>query len=223
MNAVRVDSCAAASRSGDVSVEWACRLPLIAVSALVLALAGGGSSAAGAEPRASAAAAPVVGCPELKPSRLRSPQRFVAGLSGAWVPEEARNCLYMIPSRMSQPVPVYRITLGQRLRGPVWSPTRPQLAVAHCRGRGFEVALLDTNGQMLRRFIGRDAAFFRDGRMLLRQGDQLWLVGEGKRRRLVGRDQLQRAAGFPITALSPMAGITASRPRSRCGNKATIW
>lgn len=46
---------------------------------------------------------------------------------------------------------------------------------------------------------GRDAALlFRDGRLLLRQADQLWLVS-GKTKLLVGRDRLQRTAGFPIT------------------------
>jgi hypothetical protein len=115
------------------------------------------------------------------------PKWFLAGLVGAWVPQEARHCLYIIPSRMSRPAPIYLIAPGRALRGPVWSPTRPELAVAHRRGRGFEVALLDTNGQVLRRFSGRDAVFFRDGRLLLRQADQLWLVSDGRKKLLVER------------------------------------
>src|SRR5688572_25085836 len=115
-------------------------------------------------------------CPELRP-RLRAPERFVTGLPGAWIPLEARHCLYMIPARITRPVPIFRITPGRRLRGPVWSPTEPQLAIAFRRGNGFEVAVVGTAGERVRRFLGRDATFFRDGRMLLRRADQLWVAG----------------------------------------------
>lgn len=203
-----------------MAVEWACRLPAILVGVLVLALAVG-SNAAGAPPRAAATvsvSATRISCPELK-GRLRSPQRFLAGLVGAWVPEEARHCLYILPSRISRPAPIYRIAPGNALRGPVWSPTRPELAVAHRRGPGFEVALLDTNGRMLRRFNGRDAAFFRDGRMLLRQADQLWLVSKGKKKRLVRRDRLQQTAGFPITGYN----LSSTDGYGRAGVLITAW
>ena len=204
-----------------MTVARACRLAAISASVLVLALAAAGSNAA-APPRASAAVsvtpATSVSCPGLKPL-LRSPQRFLAGLAGAWVPYEARNCLYVVASRMSQPVPIFQIPLGQHLRGPVWSPTRPELAVAYRQGRSFEVALLDTNGDTLRRFSGRDAAFFRDGRMLLRWADQLWLVSEGTKRRLVGRDQLQRAAGFPIGGYD----LSATDGYGRAGVLISVW
>lgn len=207
---------------GNVSVERACRLPAMLASVLVLALTVAGSNAAGGPPRAAVAVpgnAPTsIGCPELK-GRLRSPQRFLAGLVGAWVPEEARHCLYILPSRMSRPAPIYRIAPGHALRGPVWSPTRPEIAVVHRRGRGFEVALLDTNGRMLRRFSGRDAAFFRDGRMLLRQADQLWLVSEGTKKLLVGRSRLQRTAGFPITGYN----LSSTDGYGRAGVLITAW
>jgi hypothetical protein len=192
------------------------------MTVLVLALAVAGSNAVGAPPLASAAvsvAAPTsIDCPELK-GRLRSPERFLAGLVGSLVPVEARHCLYMIPSRMSRPAPIYRIAPGAALRGPVWSPTRPELAVAHRVGRGFEVALLDTNGRMLRRFSGRDAAFFRDGRMLLRQRDQLWLVSDGRKKLLVGRDELQRAAGFPVTGYD----LSSTDGYGRAGVIVSVW
>lgn len=120
---------------------------------------------------------------------------------------------------MSRPIPIYRIAPGHVLRGPVWSPTRPELAVAHRDAGGFEVAVLDTNGQRLQRFSGRDAAFFRDGRMLLRQADQLWLVSDGSKKRLVKRAELQQAAGFPLTGfdLSSIDGY------GRAGVIVTAW
>lgn len=116
-------------------------------------------------------------------------------------------------------MPTFRITPGHALRGPVWSPTRPELAVSHRERRGFEVALLDTDGQMLRRFSGRDAAFFRDGRMLLRHADRLWLVSEGKKKLLVGHDQLQRAAGFPIAGYD----LSATDGYGRAGVILSAW
>jgi uncharacterized protein YjhX (UPF0386 family) len=177
------------------------------------ARAAGTSSAA----RSAAVEETAIGCPELTP-RLRSPARFLNGLVGAWVPEEARHCLYIISARMSRPAAIYRIDAGRTLRGPVWSPTRPELVVAHRRGRGFQVALLDTDGSVLRRLSGRDAAFFRDGRMLLRQLDRLWLVGKRKQI-LAGRAALERAAGFRITGydLSSVDGY------GRSGVVVTVW
>lgn len=166
----------------------------------------------------SAPGARVEGCPDLSASRLRSPERFVKGLAGAWVPVEAHHCLYMVPTRMSAPTPIFRSPLGGALRGPVWSPTRPELAVAHRAGTGFEVALLDTNGRLLRRFLGRDATFFRDGRMLVRRGDSLRLVGGG-RKLTIPHTRLERAAGFPVTGFD----LSATDGYGRAGVLVAVW
>lgn len=100
---------------------------------------------------------------------------------------------------MTGPSPVFRVAAGRRLRGPVWSPTTPELAVAYRTSHGFQVALLDTDGRPLRRFVGRDATFFRDGRLVVRRRNDLWIVDNGRTaRRLVPRRKIERAAGFPI-------------------------
>ena len=80
------------------------------------------------------------GCPDLEP-RIRAPSRFVEGLAGAWVPMEARDCLYIVGARMTRPSPVFRAPAGRRMRGPVWSPTKPEVAVAYRTVRSFEVAV----------------------------------------------------------------------------------
>lgn len=158
-------------------------------------------------------------CPDLRP-RLRSPQPFVAGLAGAWVPLEARHCLYIVPAHMSRPAPIFRISSGRRLRGPVWSPTKPELAIAFRRGTGFEVAVVGTAGEPRRRFLGRDATFFRDGRMLLRRRDQLRLVaGNVTTTLLAAGGRLRRAAGFPVTGYD----LSGTDGYGRAGAIVVVW
>ncbi len=158
------------------------------------------------------------GCPELEP-RIRTPSRFVDGLAGAWIPLEARDCLYVVPARMARPSPVFRFARDRRLRGPVWSPTRPELAVAYRTARSFEVALLDTDGRRLRRFLGRDATFFRDGRLVIRRLDELWVVDDRRPRRLAPRARLERAAGFRFTG----SELSSTDGYGRAGVILSVW
>jgi hypothetical protein len=159
------------------------------------------------------------GCPQLEP-RIRTPARFVEGLAGAWVPMEARDCLYVVAARMTRPVPVFRSPAGRRLHGPVWSPTRPEVAVAYRRARSFEVAVLDTHGRPLRRLLGRDATYLRDGRLVLGRSDGLWIVdGRLTPRRLVERRRLERAAGFSIVG----SDLSVTDGYGRAGVIVSVW
>lgn len=180
-------------------------MPLILVAILAL--------------RPAAPADGQVGCPQLEP-RLRTPSRFVEGLAGAWVPQEARNCLYVIPSRMARPSPVFRVAAGRRLRGPVWSPTEPEFAVAFRTVRSFEVSVLGTDGGGLGRFLGRDATYFRDGRLVIRRRDDLWIV-DGRRttRRLVDHREIERVAGFPILG----SDLSGTDGYGRAGVILSVW
>lgn len=136
------------------------------------------------------------------------------------MPLEARHCLYIVPAHMSRPAPIFRISSGRRLRGPVWSPTKPELAIAFRRGTGFEVAVVGTAGEPLRRFLGRDATFFRDGRMLLRRRDQLRLVaGNVTTTLLVAGGRLRRAAGFPVTGYD----LSGTDGYGRAGAIVVVW
>lgn len=159
------------------------------------------------------------GCPDLEP-RIRAPSRFVEGLAGAWVPMEARDCLYIVGARMTRPSPVFRAPAGRRMRGPVWSPTKPEVAVAYRTVRSFEVAVLDTDGRPLRRLLGRDATYLRDGRLVLRRSDGLWIVDDRLTpRRLVERRRLERAAGFSIVG----SDLGATDGYGRAGAIVSVW
>jgi hypothetical protein len=120
---------------------------------------------------------------------------------------------------MSRPSPVFAVAPGRRLRGPVWSPTRPELAVAYRTSRSFEVAVLDTDGRRLRRHLGRDAAFLRDGRLIVRRRHELWIVDARRSRRLVGRRRLELAAGFPILA----SDLSGTDGHGRAGVVLSVW
>jgi hypothetical protein len=105
------------------------------------------------------------------------------------------------------------------LRGPVWSPTKPELVVSYRRARSFEVALFDTNGRRLRRFFGSDATFLHDGRLILRRRDELWIVDGRRTIRIASRDRLETASGFEIIG----SDLSATDGYGRAGVVLSVW
>ncbi len=103
-------------------------------------------------------------CPKLRPARLRTPSRFFpADRVGAWVPVEARHCLYLARAGTDVPVAIFRTPEGSRLRGPVWSPSGTEIGVAYRSGRGFTVAVVDPDGKVRGTYLGQDLGYMREG------------------------------------------------------------
>ena len=92
-------------------------------------------------------------CPQLG-SRLRSPRRFVAGLVGAWVPLEARGCLYVIPSQHPSNPFSHEHCLAR------WTARRGY-RVTLCRNPHFDRILWHPDG---------GTALLNDGRIVARDG-----------------------------------------------------
>jgi hypothetical protein len=91
--------------------------------------------------------------------------------------------------------------------------------VAYRAARGFEVSLLDTDGSLIRRILGRDAAFLRDGRLVVRRRNDLWIVDDGRTRRLVPRRRLERAADFRIVG----SDLSGTDGYGRAGVILSVW
>ena len=142
-------------------------------------------------------------CPKLRPARLRTPSRFFpADRVGAWVPVEARHCLYLVRAGTDVPVAIFRTPEGSRLRGPVWSPSGAEMGLAYRSGRGFTVAVVDPAGRVRRTYLGRDLGYMGDGRLVIGRRDRLLIVGSnGSPRPLAERSALETAAGFEIASL----------------------
>jgi len=160
-------------------------------------------------------------CPALTPPRLRIPARFFPlERAGAWVPTEARDCLYLINPGSSRLVAIFRAPNDARIRGPVWSPDGQRLAIAYKSGSGFKAVVLSRHGRIQRAYLGRDVSFLRDGRAIIGRADRLLLAdGPGAPRPLVDRVGLEAAAGFKINAFQIFSISGYGRP----GLAITAW
>jgi len=184
---------------GRASTVSLATLAVIAVAASALA------ATAPNPPRESAAEAaagpPPSACPLLRPARLRTPARFFPReRAGAWIPVDARDCLYLVAPWSGIPRAIFRAPGARRLRGPVWSPDGRELAVSY-GNQGATVAVLTRDGRIGKTYLGRDVAFMPDGRLLIGRGDRLMVVAGSRLRPLASRAQLAAAAGFEVTSL----------------------
>ncbi len=122
------------------------------------------------------------------------------------MPFEARHCLYLVPAGSVTPRPIFHSSGGRALRGPVWAPNGRSIAVAAKVGAGFQVLQLSPTGRIVRRLVGRDFAFTREGALVFQRGDRLLVLEGGRIRRLASKAELAAAAGFPASFWGGLRG-----------------
>lgn len=110
--------------------------------------------------------------------------------------DRAPGCVYLIRAGVL-PTAIWRAPERRRLRGPVWAPDGRSFAVAQKVAGAFYIYRVNRAGRLLTRTLGRDFAFFADGRLVVLRGRHLWLETLGNRyERLASERELARAAGF---------------------------
>jgi hypothetical protein len=139
-----------------------------ALIAALLSLAGASAATTEGPRRAT------VVCPRLKALPARAPHRFFpqtsVGLTAQRTAAGASyGCVYVIPPRSLKKVPVWQSPTQERMRGPTWSPHGQSFAVAQRVDGVFYVFRVDLAGRITLKTLGKDFAFLRDGRMVVRR------------------------------------------------------
>jgi len=183
------------------SDTWSGRCFASAVTAAWLAIPAGLGITSTAAPTNLVGATSVL-CPQLEPLRSRAPRHFfpnmLTGLTTQLTPAGlSYGCVYIVPPRKLIKVPVWRPPTRGRMRGPSWAPDGRSFAVAQNVGGAFYVFRVTRDGRVTLRAPGRDFAFLRDGRLVIRRSHWIFIEEtKGRFSRLASEKRLQRAAGF---------------------------
>jgi hypothetical protein len=192
------------------------RVPVIGfanglLAALLAVAAASSATSAPAAPRRAALL-----CPHLEALPARVPRQFFPQtLSGLTTQRTSAGlpygCVYVIPPRRLEKVPVWRSPTQRRMRGPIWSPNGESFAVAQRIDGVFYVFKVDLAGRVTLRTLGRDFAFLRDGRLVIRRSHSIFMEGtNGEFRPLASESALERAAGFHADFYGGMSEVGGS-------------
>jgi hypothetical protein len=183
-----------------------------ALIAALLSLAGASAATTEGPRRAT------VVCPRLKALPARAPHRFFpqtsVGLTAQRTAAGASyGCVYVIPPRSLKKVPVWQSPTQERMRGPTWSPHGQSFAVAQRVDGVFYVFRVDLAGRITLKTLGKDFAFLRDGRMVVRRSHAIVIERPtGDFRPLTSERALERAAGFRADFYGVMSEVRGSSP-----------